>query len=84
MKAHLAGLARVLANANEISLGWVFPGVWGFSRLNICVYVNDLLLTFYVCLWIYSLLFLLCITLTIGIRAHGSDFGFRWKGFVLA
>lgn len=48
MKAHLAGLARVLANANEISLGWVFPGVWGFSRLNICVYVNDLLLTFYV------------------------------------
>ena len=35
MKAHLAGLARVLANANEISLGWVFPGVWGFSRLNI-------------------------------------------------
>lgn len=48
MKAHLAGLARVLANANGISLGWVFPGVWGFSRLNICVYVNDLLLTFYV------------------------------------
>jgi len=25
VKAHLAGLARVLANANEISSGWGFP-----------------------------------------------------------
>ena len=30
MKAHLVGLARVLANANEILLGWVFPQIWGF------------------------------------------------------
>ena len=38
VKAHLAGLARVLAKANEISLGWVFTEVWGFSQLNIRVY----------------------------------------------
>ena len=44
MKAHLAGLARVFAKANEISLGWVFPRVWGFSLLNISFYVFDLLL----------------------------------------
>jgi len=30
VKAHLVGLARVLANANEILLGWVFPQIWGF------------------------------------------------------
>ena len=47
MKAHSTRLARVLAKANEISLGWVFPRVWGFSQLNICVYVNDFLLVMF-------------------------------------
>jgi len=32
VKAHLAGLNKVLANANEISLGWDFPQIWGFPR----------------------------------------------------
>jgi len=35
MKAHLAGLARVLAKAKEISLRWAFPWSWGFPRENI-------------------------------------------------
>ena len=39
MKAHLVGLARVLAKDNEISLWFGFSPDLGFSRINICVYV---------------------------------------------
>ena len=39
MKAHLVGLARVLANAHDILLDLVFPRIWGFPGINICVYV---------------------------------------------
>ena len=39
VKVHLAGLARVFSKANEISIGWVFPRVWVFSRSNICLII---------------------------------------------
>jgi len=38
MKAHLAGLARVLAKDNEISLWSGFSPDLGFYQINMCVY----------------------------------------------
>ena len=48
MKAHLVGLARVLATANKILLGWVFPRIWGFPG-ETCVFM---------CLWLLLVIFL--------------------------
>jgi len=53
VKAHLARLARVLANANEISLSLVFPQIWGFLGyilyvIYLCVLLSIILLFLFV------------------------------------
>ena len=81
MKAHLAGLAMVLAKDNEISLWSCFSLDLVFSQINTCVYVfmvaAGYFLYFFRSVILCNYLCSLVNFLTISIRAMVESLGFE-------